>query len=96
LFIRFGAPRGGKPGQPGKGFFEHGGVERVADVLAILFREDETGLAEEIEVIGNARETDAEVAGDLADGEVALAQQFEDAAADRIIQRAEEPGHILR
>jgi hypothetical protein len=76
VFINLFAARGDEAGEPGEGFVEHGGVQRVADKLAVLFRHDQVGPAQQVEVIGHAGQADREVARDLAHGQVALAQQL--------------------
>ncbi len=86
---------GREAGQPCQRLVEYGGVQRIADVLAVFFRDDEVGLAQEIEMVGDAREADVEVAGDLADGEVAFAQELEDAAADGVVQSPEKARHDI-
>jgi hypothetical protein len=96
VFIGFLPARGDEAGEPCEGFVEHGGVERVADKLAVLFRHDEVGPAQQVEVVGHAGQADREVARNLAHGQVALAQQLEDAAADGIVQCPEKTGHIFR
>ena len=65
------------------------------DELAALFRDDEVGLAKQIEVIGDAGQAHDKMAADLADGEIALPQQFEDAATGGIVEGAEKLGHSI-
>jgi hypothetical protein len=96
VFIGFLSARGDEAGEPGEGFVEHGGVERVADVLPVLLRHDQVGPAQQVEMVGHAGQADRKVTRDLADRQVAFAQQLEDAAADGVIQCPEEAGHIFR
>jgi peptidyl-tRNA hydrolase len=63
------------------------------DELAALVRDDKVGLAQQVEVIGDAGQAHGKVAADFAHGQVAVAEQFEDAAAGGVIEGAEELGH---
>ena len=94
-FINRAARGGHEAGEPGEGLIEHGGVEGVMDELSALFRNDQVGLAEQIEVIGNAGEAHDKMPADFAHGQVAFPQQFEDAAARRVVESAEELGHNI-
>jgi hypothetical protein len=65
------------------------------DELAALFGNDEAGLAEQIEVIGNAGEAHDKVPADFAHAEFPLAEEFEDAATGGVIEGPEELGHDI-
>lgn len=65
------------------------------DELPALFRNDQVGLAEQIEVIGNAGQAHDKMFADFAHGQVALPEQFEDAAAGRVVEGAEKLGHYI-
>jgi hypothetical protein len=61
--------------------------------LSAFVRRHQIGLAKQIEVIGDARQAHDKVFADFAHGQVPPAQQFEDAAAGRIVQGAKKLGH---
>ncbi len=65
-------------------------------VLAALLGQDQAGLPQQIEMVGDAGQAHGKMLADLRDRQVALAQQLEDAAAGGVIQRAEQLGHVVR
>jgi hypothetical protein len=65
------------------------------DVLASLFRNDQIGLAQQIEVVGNARKAHDKVLADFAHAQFSFPQEFQNAAACRVIQGAEKLGHDI-
>ncbi len=65
------------------------------DELPALLRDDEVGLAEQIEVVGDAGQAHDKVPADFADGQVPLPEQFQHAAAGRVVEGAEELGHNI-
>jgi len=71
---------------PGKGFIENGGFEGVGDELAPFAGGDEAGAPQEIEMIGDARGAHGKGVGDLARGEVAVAEHFEDVPAGVVLK----------
>ncbi len=58
--------------------------------MAFLAGGDELGVPEQIEMIRDARSGHGKSGADLAGGEVALLEHFEDAAAGRIAESFEE------
>jgi len=80
-------------GHPGHGFFQNGSIEGVADEMPLFFRNNQVGLAEQVEMIGDARQTDGKMAADFAYGEIAFSEQFQDATAGRIIEGAKKLLH---
>ena len=65
------------------------------DELSALLRNDEIGLAQQIEVIRNAGEAHDKVPADFAHAQFPLPEQFEDATAGRVIEGPEELGHDI-
>jgi hypothetical protein len=63
--------------------------------LAALFRNDQIGLAQQIEVIGNARKAHDKVLADFTHGQFPLPQKFKNAAARRVIEGAEKLCHNI-
>ena len=65
------------------------------DELAALFGNDEVGLTEQIEVIGNAGEAHDEVPTDFAHAQFPLPEELEDATAGGVVQGPEKLGHDI-
>lgn len=63
--------------------------------LTALFRDDQIGLAQQIEMVGNARQAHDKVLADFAHIKLSVAQQFENTASRGIIERAEKLGHDI-
>ena len=82
--------------EPGDALVEDGGFEPINDRLAGLARRDEPRPAQETQVVGHRRFAEVERGGEFAGRVVALAEQIEDAAACRIVERAKKivHGHI--
>jgi hypothetical protein len=76
--------------KPAERILQHRGVQRIGDELPVLSREDELGILEQIEVIGNAWQAHLERVANLADGVIALLQHLENAAAGWIAEGFEE------
>jgi hypothetical protein len=63
--------------------------------LAALFRNDQVGLAQQIEVIGNARKAHDKVLADFAHAQFSFPKEFQNAAASRVIEGAKKLGHDI-
>lgn len=61
--------------------------------LSALLRNDEVGLAQQIEVIGNTGQAHDKVSANLAHGQIPLPQQFQNVSARWVIEGAEKLGH---
>jgi len=59
------------------------------DELSALLRNNQVGLAQQIEVIGNTGQAHDKVPANFAHGQLPLPQQFQDAAAGRVVEGAE-------
>ena len=65
------------------------------DELSALLRNDQVGLTQQIEMVGNAGQAHDKMPADFANGQVPLPQQFQNAAARRVVEGAEELGHYI-
>ena len=81
--------------EPADAFVQNAGIERVNDELAALFSEDQVGLAEQIEMMGNGGFADLEMLGNGAGGEVTAPEEFEDFPTGRIVEGFENRVHTL-
>jgi hypothetical protein len=61
--------------------------------LSAFFRNDQVGLTEQIEMVGNTGQAHDKMPADFAHGQIPLPEQFQDAAARRVIEGAEKLGH---
>jgi hypothetical protein len=94
-FISGAVPGRDEAGEPDERLVENGGVERVMDELSAFFGNDEVGLAQQIEVIGNAGEAHDKVPADFAHAQFPLPEELEDAAAGGVVEGAEKLGHDI-
>ena len=79
--------------EPRQALVEDGGLQPVDDRLPDLARGDESGAAQQPQVVGHGRLAQRESVGDFSRRVVALAEQIEDAPPRRVVQRAEEVVH---
>lgn len=63
--------------------------------LPAFLRNDQVGLAQQIEVIGNAGQAHDKMPPDFAHSQVPFPQQFQNAATGRVIEGAEKLGHNI-
>jgi hypothetical protein len=79
--------------EPRDAIVHNTGVERVNDKLAVPLGEDQIGLLQQIEVVGNGGLAYAKMVSDCAGREIATTQQVKDGAARRIVQSPENKIH---
>jgi hypothetical protein len=63
--------------------------------LSAFLRNDQIGLTQQIKVIGNTGQAHDEMPADFAHGQFPLPQQFQNAAARRVIEGAEKFSHNI-
>ena len=63
--------------------------------LSAFFRNDQVGLTEQIEMVGNTGQAHDKMPAAFAHGQIALPQQFQDAAARWVIEGSEKLGHDI-
>ncbi len=79
--------------EPAQAFVEHGGFQAVADRLTFLVRGDQPCLPQQRQVVRHRRLAQRERGGEFARRVVAFSEQVEQAAAGRVVERAEENVH---